>query len=682
MLNQALINPKSIVVVGASQNHAKPGGHLLYNLLQTGYKGELYSVHPYADEVQGVKTFNHLSALPDVELAILAIPASVCNDAVQLLAEQKHTRAFIVISAGFAESGALGQKLENELVATVNHFGSTLVGPNCIGVISPNFAGVFTEPIPPVDPESIDFISGSGATAVFIIEAGMKKGLRFSSVFSVGNSAQTGVEEVLEYLDESYDPKSSAPVKLLYMESISNPRKLLKHARSLVQKGCRIGAVKAGISQSGARAAQSHTGAMLSSDQAVDALFKKAGMIRCKGREELTNLAALLLLPPLPGNRLAIITHAGGPAVMLTDELEKVGFEIPRLKDSDAKQKLKKYLFEGASVENPIDFLATGTAEQLGHIIDACEQNCPEVDGMVVIFGSPGLGPVSEVYQLLTRKMETCSKPIFPVLPSVVNAEEAIREFIQSGKTCFTDELGLARALELWRNRSIPKNSKVQDGPLFFGKVFQNVESGFLDQNRIHQLLTKASIPHLEEIVVHSEPEATIVALEMGFPLVLKVVGPLHKSDVGGVRLNIGSDAELRQAYRELMQLDEVVAVSVSPMRCGTELFIGAKREGDFPPLILFGAGGIWLEALHDVKTLMVPLTIEEVVAELRKLKAYSLFAGSRGQQPIDEKGFAQLICRLSKLMEAEPRILEMDLNPVLATGNNFIAVDARIKFQ
>ena len=242
-------------------------------------------------------------------------------------------------------------------------------------------------------------------------------------------------------------PGFSSRVKLLYLESIRDPEKFLKHARSLVLKDCRMAAVKAGTGESGSRAARSHTGALASPDRAVDALFRKAGIIRCYGREELTTVAAVLLSPQLAGDRLAVITHAGGPAVMLTDALEKGGFFIPGIPDSDLKKALSEKLDAGSSLENPIDFLATGTAAQLGAIMDSCEHDFPELDAMLVIFGSPGLSPVDDVYELLSAKMKSCKKPIFPVLPSLVNACQPIAEFIRAGHVCFSDEVELAKAL-------------------------------------------------------------------------------------------------------------------------------------------------------------------------------------------------------------------------------------------
>ena len=403
MIHQALLNPGSIVVVGGSNDVQKPGGAVLRNLIEGGYRGKLYVTNLKESEVQGIKSFQDPSQLPDVDLAILAIAAKYIPDTVEMLVNQKNTRGFIILSAGFSEENHAGKLLEQQVVDTISAAGGSMIGPNCIGVLTPAYHGVFTKPIPTLNPKGCDFISGSGATAVFIMEAGIPKGLTFSQVFSVGNSAQLGVEEILAHLDESFDPVTSSRIKLLYIETISKPQMLLKHASSLIRKGCRIAAIKAGSSEAGSRAAFSHTGAMVSRDDAVDALFRKAGIVRCFGREDLISVASVFTFPELKGDNMAIITHAGGPAVMLTDALSNAGMHVPHI-ENHASAELLQQLFPGSSVANPIDFLATGTAQQLGTIIDYTDQKFNEIDGMAVIFGTPGLTPVFDVYNLLDQK--------------------------------------------------------------------------------------------------------------------------------------------------------------------------------------------------------------------------------------------------------------------------------------
>ncbi|MFA4853102.1 MAG: CoA-binding protein, partial [Bacteroidales bacterium] len=446
MITEQLINPKSIVVVGGSNTISKTGGKVLFNLKDGHFKGEIFVVNPKEPQVQGLKAYADVKDLPQVDLAILAIAAKYCIETVEVLVKQKSTKAFIILSAGFSEENEEGARLEKQIVEIIDSVNGSLIGPNCIGFLNSNYSGVFTTPIPKLDPMGCDFISGSGATAVFIMELGLPKGLTFSNVYSVGNSAQMGVEEVLKYMDESFDLVRSSKVKLLYVENIKNPVMLLKHASSLIRKGCRIAAIKSGSSIAGSRAASSHTGALASPDAAVDALFRKAGIVRCYSRDELTTVASVFMHKELKGKNIAIITHAGGPAVMLTDALSNGGLDVPHIEGPKAKELLEN-LFPGSSVANPIDFLATGTAEQLGKIIDYCENEFHNIDAMVVIFGSPGLFEVYDIYRLLDEKMKTCKKPIFPVLPSIINAEKEIKDFLSRGRINFPEEGSLGNAL-------------------------------------------------------------------------------------------------------------------------------------------------------------------------------------------------------------------------------------------
>ena len=370
MINQELLYPKSIVVIGASNNVHKPGGAIIRNLLSGKYAGELRAVNPKENEIQGIKAHHDIASLPATDLAILAIPASACPQSVEELARDKGTKAFIILSAGFGEETHEGAVLEQQILNSINKYGASLIGPNCIGLLNRWHHSVFTQPIPQLHEDGADLISSSGATAVFILESAISKGLRFYSVWSVGNAKQIGVEDVLQYMDEHFDEKDSisgqksfgggSRIKLLYIESIKDPDRLLFHASSLIKKGCHIAAIKSGSSESGSRAASSHTGAIASSDAAVEALFRKAGIIRCFSREELTTVGCVFTLPPLRGKNIAIITHAGGPAVMLTDALSKGGLNVPKL-EGDKAAELKAQLFPGASVGNPIDILATGT---------------------------------------------------------------------------------------------------------------------------------------------------------------------------------------------------------------------------------------------------------------------------------------------------------------------------------
>ncbi|MBS0011370.1 MAG: acetate--CoA ligase family protein [Bacteroidales bacterium] len=683
MINKYLLNPRSIVVVGGSDDISKPGGRVLKNIIDGEFGGSLHVINPKAEKVQGIRSYHSPSDVPECDLAILAIAAKYCRDTVDILARQKSTRAFIILSAGFGEESEEGARLEREIVDIIDSVEGCLIGPNCIGVLNQKYNGVFTRPIPELDPAGIDFISGSGATAVFIMESAIPNGIRFSSVFSVGNSAQTGVEDVLKYLDENYEPGKSSAVKLLYIESINKPAMLLKHASSLLGKGCRIAAIKAGSSEAGSRAASSHTGAMSSPDVAVDALFRKAGIIRCHGRHELAAVAAVLMKPLPAGRKMAIVTHAGGPAVMMTDALSKEGIDIPPLSGDKADALLGK-LFPGSSVANPIDFLATGNAEQLASILDACENDFNEIDAVAVIFGSPGLFPVDDVYDVLHKKMRSGRKAVYPVLPSLITAGREVNDFIARGNINFPDEVVFAHALGKVLNNNTPCMTGARKVPAINTKAVRDVidkaDKGYLVPAEVQKLLDAAGIPRVEEAVAYTQDEAVKIAAQMGFPVVMKVVGPLHKSDVGGVVLNVDTEENAASVFMRLMKKDNVEAVLIQAMISGQELFAGAVREGEFGHLIMAGLGGILIEIMQDVTTCLAPLTEEEAYKMLGELKGYKILEGARGQQGVNVKAFAEVLLYLSALLEVAPEISEIDLNPLMGNKETVKAVDARIR--
>lgn len=695
MINAKLLNPKSIVVVGGSDDVTKAGGKVLKNLLNCGFPGEIHVVNPKAPVVQGLTAYADVSLLPRIDLAVIAVAARYCPGIVRTLATEKGTGGFIILSAGFSEENEEGAALEKEIVDIINSTGGTLIGPNCIGFLNNNYHGVFTEPIPRLSQQGIDFISGSGATAVFILETAITGGLPFSSVWSVGNSAQTGVEDVLEHLDITFDPLTSSRIKLLYIENIADPQRFLRHSASLIRKGCRIAAIKAGSSEAGSRAASSHTGAMASPDTAVDALLRKAGIVRCYSRTDLATVAALFTYKPLKGKRIAVVTHAGGPAVMLTDALSEGGMEIPRLSGPLAERLLEK-LFAGSSAANPIDFLATGTAEQLGHIIDACENDFDEVDAIAVIFGSPGLFPVDDVYSLLHDKIRSCRKPIYPILPSVINVKREIAEFIAHGNAIFTDEVLFGRALCRVSATPAPavQESKVEVTPELadlndrashnvirvIREVIDGAADGYMSPEKVGILLRAVGIETVPESIVTSAEVAVSSAAAMGYPVVMKVVGPVHKSDIGGVVLNISSEERVREEYARMIALPEVTGILIQKMISGRELFCGATREGRFGHLVMAGMGGIFIEIFRDVATALVPVSGQEARSMIRSLKSYRIIKGTRGDAGVSEEAFVRVITSLSDLLCAAPEIAEMDINPLLGTPDGIVAVDARIR--
>ena len=680
-------------MIGGSNNVHKPGGAIVRNIINGGYQGELNIVNPKEDDVQGIKACHDVKDLPQTDLAVLVVAARFCPDYVEYLCREKGVRAFVIISAGFGEETHEGALLEQRILDACEQYGAALIGPNCIGLLNRNHHSVFTLPIPNLNPKGVDFISGSGATAVFILESAVIKGLQFNSVWSIGNGKQIGIEDVLQYMDEHFDPETDSTVKLLYIENISNPDKLLFHASNLIKKGCRIAAIKAGASESGSRAASSHTGAIASSDAAVEALFRKAGIVRCFSREELTTVGCIFTLPPLKGKNFAIVTHAGGPGVMLTDALSKGGLNVPKLEGPLAEE-LKEKLFPGSAVANPIDFLATGTPEQLGIVIDYCENKFEEIDAIAVIYGTPGLTRLFEAYDVLDQKIKECKKPIFPILPSLHTAGPEVEAFLKRGHVNFSDEVTLATALSQIMHTPQPASHEVELYGVDISRLhnvlfremrrlkFEGKDSGWLAPDAVRDVLACAGIPMVPEMVSTSKEELLTFAQQVGYPVVAKVVGPVHKSDVGGVALNIRTPEHLTLEYARMMQIEGATSVMVQKMMRGTELFVGAKYEERFGHVVLCGLGGIFVEALKDVSSGLAPLTYDEAFSMIRSLRAYKILKGTRGQQGINEQRYAEIIVRLSTILRFATEIKEVDLNPLLADADTITAVDARIRIE
>ena len=672
-------------MIGGSNNVHKPGGAIVRNIINGGYQGELNIVNPKEDEVQGIKTCHDVKDLPQTDLAVLVVAARFCPDYVDYLCREKGVRAYVIISAGFGEETHEGALLEQRILDTCKEYGAALIGPNCIGLLNRNHHSVFTLPIPNLNPMGVDFISGSGATAVFILESAVIKGLQFNSVWSIGNGKQIGIEDVLQYMDDHFNPETDSKVKLLYIENISNPDKLLFHASNLIRKGCRIAAIKSGASESGSRAASSHTGAIASSDAAVEALFRKAGIVRCFSREELTTVGCIFTLPPLNGKNFAIVTHAGGPGVMLTDALSKGGLNVPKIEGPLAEE-LKEKLFPGSSVANPIDFLATGTPEQLGTVIDYCENKFDQIDAIAVIYGTPGLTQLYEAYDVLDQKIKACKKPIFPVLPSLHTAGPEVEAFLKRGHVNFSDEVTLATALSQIMRTPMPAPPEVQlygiDIPRLHKIILGIEHAGYVPPQTVRDILECAGIPLVPELVSTSKEELTAFANRVGYPVVAKVVGPVHKSDVGGVALNIRTAEHLALEYDRMMKIEGATGVMVQKMLKGTELFIGAKYEERFGHVVLCGLGGIFVEVLKDVSSGLAPLSYGEAYSMIHSLRGYKILKGTRGQKGINEQKYAEIIVRLSTLLRFATEIKEMDLNPLLADENGVVAVDARILIE
>ncbi len=675
-----LIKPRSIVVVGGTDNLHAPGGRILKNLTENGYRGKIYVVNPKKTQVQGISSYARVEDLPEqVDLGIIAVAARFVEDIVKVLTEKKGTRGFIIISAGFGDTGPEGKAMEERLVKQIERVGGSLLGPNNIGLINTHYAGVFTTPVPSLSPDGADLISGSGATAVFIMEAAAPLGLRFNSVWSVGNAAQIGIEEVLEYLDEQYLNAEGRTV-LIYAETVKKPQKWLKHARSLTAKGAKLIGIKAGSSQAGSRAAGSHTGAIASPDAAVDALFEKSGILRAYGRLDLIYRAGIARFKKMRNKNTVIVTHAGGPAVMLTDTLEKYGLKVPEIEHEKARE-LLEFLFPGSSVKNPIDILATGTSEHLERSIEYAVKYF-EAGAVPVIFGSPGLFPVDEAYRVIANAIERYEVPVYPIMPSLINTDREMAAFRAKGYFHFTDEVLFGRALGDTMNKTpvfslpVAKNKELR---LLLLSLIEG-KTGFLDDDTVKNLMEAINIKMPPQRLLKRREEVNRIPTDW-FPVVMKVSGPLHKTDTGGVILNVTDRKMAEKIFEDLMKIEGVIGVTVQKQLDGSiEIFAGVKREGEFGHMLLFGEGGTAVEIRKNFKQILLPAGREELFYHLEKLNVYPILKGYRNRPGVDLNALMEMFEKLSVLVENLPEIDEMDINPILFDLGKPVAVDIRIK--
>ncbi|MFV0438009.1 MAG: acetate--CoA ligase family protein, partial [Desulfopila sp.] len=459
--------------------------------------------------------------------------------------------------------------------------------------------------------------------------------------------------------------------------------RLLRHARSLVKKGCILAGIKSGATQAGSRAAASHTGAMATSDIFVAALFDKAGILRVNSREALIDIVCVVKAAKgrIRGKRVCIVTDAGGPGVMLADELTRGGMELPSLSPATLG-KLQEILPKESSLMNPIDALPSRTAAQIGAIIEVL--NADErhnLDAVAVLTGDSGLSDNSEIYQRIGREMQRSSIPVLPMLSSLTSCREKIAEFVQAGNTYFPYEVALGTALAKvasWQEPEEYSGSPRDYHKEEIDRALQN-HQGALEPATVARILKAAGIPQPPQAEVFSEDQLENGCKQVGYPLVMKVIGPLHKTDVGGVRLGIENDASARAAWAEMMTIDGAEGVLLQPMIGGQEVIVGASREDQFGHLIMFGLGGIHAEVLKDARFALAPLTENEAMRLIDGIRSRPLLDGVRGAPGMNVAILAEIIQRMGQLVTDFPQIGEIDLNPVKGTGDNLWAVDARI---
>ncbi len=690
--------PASVAVVGASTDPESIGGRLFANLINRHFTGPVYPVHPTARSVSSVRAYPTVTDIPDpVDLAFIVVPARFVLDVVDQCAT-KGVRGLVVITAGFGETGEEGAAVEDELVRRVRTAGMRMVGPNCMGVLNTDpkvsFDGQFGPVFPPRG--NVAMSSQSGALGIAILDYARQLNIGISTFVSIGNKADVSGNDLLLYWEE--DP--STDVILLYLESFGNPRRFARLARR-IGKRKPIVAVKSGRSSAGARAASSHTGSLASLDVAVDALFRQAGVIRTDTLEGLFDVTALLANQPVPdGRRVGVLTNAGGPGILAADALEARRLELPELSEG-LRERLAAHLSAAASTRNPVDMIASaGPDEYRACLAELMASD--ELDAVIAIYipAAPGgaeavAGAIAEVAQ-----QHAGDKPLLTVFMSSAGTPDQLAQG-ESKVPAYPFPEPAAAALAAaanygdWLRRpegSLPRFDDV-DQAAAQRAVRQALEhlpedGGWLDPPATEQVLEAYGLRLAASDVAASEDEAVEIATRIGGSVVLKVIAEtaLHKSDVGGVALDVEGEQAVREAYRQVWSaVDDPEGVLVQEfVTGGHEVIVGMTEDPNFGPLLVFGLGGVFVELIGDVAFRIHPLTDLDAAEMVQDVKSARLLEGYRGGPAGDVEAVEETLLRLSALVEAVPEIAEMDLNPVkvLPPGDGVRIVDARIRVR
>ena len=678
--------PRVVAVAGANREPGRIGSEIFRNLRESGFTGTLVPVNPAATSVDGLAAFPSVAAIPGpVDLAVIVVPAAqvlgVVDDCIA-----KGVKALVVISAGFGESGDAGKAIEATLVAKIRAAGIRMIGPNCMGIINTDPAVSLNATFAPTRPARgrLAFLTQSGALGIAILDYVKRLNLGISTFASVGNKADVSGNDLIQFWDE--DPETD--VILLYLESFGNPRKFAEIA-SRVGRRKPIVAVKAGRSEAGARAASSHTGARATSDRLAAAMLRDSGVIRTNTLEELFDVATLLSHQPVPaGRRVAIVTNAGGPAILAADACEANGLQVAPL-TPETQRRLRAFLPPAASVTNPVDMIASATPEQFERTIRDVAAD-PDVDSVIAIFIPPLVTRAEEVARAIHAAAAGSTKTI---LASFMGGQGVLPMLAPVPSFPFPESAAVALAAVTrygeWRRHPIAEGTPMTEAIRV--SVREHVErglangGGWLTPAPCVALLQAAAIPTLPVRTASTADDAVAKARALGFPVALKASGEsiVHKSDAGGVKLSLGSDEQVRHAFADLSASfgAELTAVVVQPMAAGgVEMMVGGLNDPAFGPVMMAGSGGVLVELMADTVFTMCPVSDEGARALLDQVRGVARLRGFRGTPPLDEQAFCGLIVRVSELLAACPEILEMDLNPVMVMASGVVAVDVRIR--
>ena len=695
-MSDAILRPRSIAVIGASRTPNTIGWQILDNLLRFGFNGPLYPVNPKAEVIHSIRAYPTVRAIPDpVDLAIVVVPKHLVLGVAEECG-QKGVKGLVVITAGFAEVGGEGIVREAKLLETVKHYGMRMVGPNCMGVLNsnPDFSmnATFAPTMPPYGP--VGFISQSGAMGLSILDYAEELGIGIHQFVSVGNKADVSGNDLLLYWAD--DPEIR--VILMYLESFGDPRRFYQIARALTRTKP-IFVVKAGRTAAGARAASSHTAALAGTDLAADALMEQCGVMRAQTVEELFDYAMAFPRLPLPrGNRVAIVSNAGGPAIILADACESLGLSVHEL-SAETQAAIRRRVPDEAAVRNPVDLIASATAETYRDVLALVLQD-PNVDAVIVSVVPPPLGSKAKdvaeaIVQVAASRRDI---PVMAVLMGRQGIPAGMRELLTAGMPGYIFPESAARALAAmnryrqWLERPMGTEYRFPaDAARVAGILKGAADEGRekLTETEALEVLGAYGIPTVPWRPAASADEAAAAAREIGFPVVLKVISAsiLHKSDVGGVVLGLSSEKEVREGYARMLQRvkeragvvpDAVLVQAMIPG--GRETIVGSTRDPKAGPLLMFGLGGLAVEVLKDVVFRVHPVTDVDAREMVRAIRGFGFLEGVRGEPAVDLVALQEIIQRVSQLVGEHEAILEMDINPLVAFPDRVLALDARFR--
>jgi acetyltransferase len=687
-------NPSSVAVIGASRDPEKLGYAVLSNLKEGGFSGEIYPVNPKADAILGLKAYKSVLDIPgELDLVVIVIPYTYVP-AVLEDCGKKGVPGAVVISAGFREAGREGLEREHELIEIADKYDIRLIGPNCLGVIDTHapLNATFAAGMPPGGP--IAFMSQSGALGTAVLDLALAGRIGFSRFVSLGNKAD--VDEVA--LLESWEDDPESRVILIYVEGVSDGQYFMEVARRVTRKKP-IVAVKSGVTQAGSRAVSSHTGSLAGSEAAYQAAFRQAGVTRADSMQRLFDYARAFAYQPLPeGDRVAIVTNAGGPGILATDALEHAGLRLPRLKPETIED-LMSDLPGAASAANPVDVLGDALADRYEHALELVLED-PSVDACIVIVTPQAMTQIEETAHVVGRISQQFDKPVLGCFMGEARIDAGVSVLRQYGVPNYTFPELAASALaamvayheEQGREIHEPKRFDVDKDAV--RQVFEKARSEgrvSIGEAEARAILEAYNFPVPPSVLAETAEDAIAAAEEMGYPVVLKVASPdiLHKTDVGGVKLNLNSPDDVRDAFDLIVYRANRYVPGATVWGCivqkmipaGREVLIGMSRDPQFGPLVAFGLGGIYVEALKDVVFRVAPFSEKEAAEMIEEIRSYPLLEGVRGEPPSDHDAMVDALCRISQLVTDFPEIVELDINPLMVfeEGRGAVALDMRL---